>query len=447
MSRPAALLVAVLVVFAAMPAPVAASTSQSSGDGDSCIDNLAFYTTHLPDNPPPFRVGFSADGGDAVFFVLETRGTVVGHTDLKTYSGTFHADGLRVPLTRDVAGVRNVTVTAYQDSNDNGEFDADSDQPCTNEGARASSSLDFFVRGDGTGLTDTTVDASPPVAHQSARWTVETTVDRDVNVTHVDVDFRQAGAVGIVSPEDVRVGYKPPVNATFAMVGHPAEVSVHRGGVIRLTYPNGIELENGSRLTVHIDGVRVPADAANVSLALTTPDAGYGATDSVDPAPVPHLEFYEGFPEEGVHLRYGLPKDVTMFAVVFHEGEIVGTEHLSHGMAMTADGEPMQVDGVAGEAELTVRAYADTNGNGFFDPDVDQPFVESNGNPVGETAVIDLPGTPTETSPLTTSTQPSTNTTPGDGTQQTSTDTAAPGFGALAALIALAGAAALLARD
>lgn len=445
MSRPVTLLLAALVVIGALPA-IGTGTAPAVGDGDTCIDNLAFYTTHLPDNPPPFRVGFSADGGDAVFFVLETRGRVVGHTDLKTYSGTMHVDGLRVPLTRDVAGVRNVTVTAYQDSNEDGEFDAETDEPCTNDGAPVTSSLDFFVSGDGTGLSDTTVNASPSVAHQSARWTVETTVERDMNVTHVDIDFRQAGPVGIVSPEDVRVGYSPPVNATFAMVGQPADVSVHRDGVLRLSYPDGIGLENGSRLTVRVDGVRVPAESANVTLALSTPDAGYAATDSVDPKPVPHLEFYEGFPEEGVHLRYGLPKDVTMFAVVFHDGEIVGTEYLSHGMAMTADGKPMQVDGVAGEAELTVRAYADTNGNGFFDPDVDQPFVESNGNPVGETAVIDLPGTTTPSSapPTVTSTRTKNF---HDTPMTTSTAVTTPGMGVVAMFGALLCAFGLHARD
>lgn len=314
----------------------------------------------------------------------------------------------------------------------------------------AASSLDPIVPGDGIGLSDTTVNASPPVAHQPATWTIETTVDHDVNVTYVDVDLRQAGSVSNITRGDVRVGYSPPVNATFAMLGNPPEVSVHRDGVLRLTFPNDIELEEGSRLTVHVDGVRVPAGRVNVSLALTTHDAGYEATDSVDPAPVPHLEFYESFPEEGVHLRYGLPKDVTMFAVVFHEGEIVGTEYLNHGMAMTADGRPMQVEGVAGEAELTIRAYADMNGNGFFDPDVDEPFVDSNGEPVGETAVIDLPGTATTTS-VSHESPTSTATPPSKRTETTSSGTtspvSSPGFGVLVGLVALLATISLLVRD
>lgn len=317
-------------------------------------------------------------------------------------------------------------------------------------GVAVSPSLDFFVNEGDTGLSDTTVNASPPVAHQSATWTLETTVGHEMNVTHVDIDFRQAGPVANITAEAVRVGYSPPVNATFVMLGNPPAVSVPKEGVIRLSYPNGIDLEDGSRLTVHVDGVRVPAEPSNVSLALATPEAEYGATDSVDPSPVPHLGFYESFPEEGVHLRYGLPKDVTMFAVVFHDGVIIGTEYLSHGMAMTVDGKPMQVEGVAGTVELTIRAYADTNGNGFFDPDVDKPFVDSNGEPVGETAVIDLPGTTTETSrPTGSPTSSSTETSTGDGAQKTpmSTETAAPGFDAIAVLVALAGAGALLARD
>lgn len=133
-----------------------------------------------------------------------------------------------------------------------------------------------------------------------------------------------------------------------------------------------------------------------------------------------------------------------MFAVVLHEGQVVGTELLDYGMAMTADGKPMPVEGLRGQAELTVRGYYDANRNGFFDPDVDQPFVGRNGEPIGETAIIDLPGTTTTTSvshrsPRTTATPLSTST-------DTTSPVSSPGFGMLIGLVALLAGLGLLAR-
>lgn len=298
-------------------------------------------------------------------------------------------------------------------------------------------------------ITDASVDAAPPVAYQPATWTAEATVTGDTNVTRIDLDLRDAGSVDDVSAEDVRVAYAPPSNATLVLVGHPETVSVHDDGVLRLAFPDGIALSNGSRLTVHVDGATVPPDETTVSLAVTTPGGVYSASDSVDPAPVPHLEFYESFPEPGVHLRFGLAKRVSMIAVVYHEGEVVGTEYLDYDYAMTADGQPVPVEGVGGQTELTVRGYHDANGNGVYDPAVDRPYVGPDGEPIGETATIELPETTTATVPPTT--DPGTGST-GTGITSVATDTTTspaetPGFGVSAMLAALVVAIAYLARD
>lgn len=61
MARPVALLVAVLVVGAILPATATAAPPQSTqlsvstGDGDPCIDSVAFFTTHSNANPPLSR--------------------------------------------------------------------------------------------------------------------------------------------------------------------------------------------------------------------------------------------------------------------------------------------------------------------------------------------------------------------------------------------------------
>lgn len=288
-------------------------------------------------------------------------------------------------------------------------------------------------------LSDVTVTAAPTVAHQPASWTVEATVTRDSNVTRVDLAFPNDSAVEDVSPEAVRLGYTPPVNATFVMLGHLANVSTPSDDVLRLTVPDGVALEDGSRLTVHVDGVRVPSESANVSLDVSTPDGRATGSDRVEPAPVPHLQFYRSFPEPGVHLRFGLPAGVSMFAVVMHDGDVVGVEHLAYDYAMTADGQPIDVQGVSGEVDLTVRGYYDVNGDGVFDPDVDRPYVGPDGEPIGETATVDLGGTTRAKGTSTTASEISTETTTSVATDATPTQQVeTPGFGIGAALAALA---------
>lgn len=298
----------------------------------------------------------------------------------------------------------------------------------------------------GGSLSDVTVNASPPIAHQPANWTVQATITRDANVTRIDVAL-PGDAPENISPSAVRTGYGPPVNATFVMVGHPDSVTVLDDGTLRLTYPGGIEVQNGSRLTVQIAGGQVPGDPARAELAIDTESGTLTGTDSIDPKPVPHIGFHRHMPEPGVHLRYGMARGITMFAVVLHDGEVVGTKYLNAGYAITVDGEGIQVDGVSGTTELTIRAYADVDDNGFFDPDEDRPIVDRKGNPIGQTADIELPTTATETSDAPTTTTSVSHNSPTSSpdestvTASESTDSPttadAPGLGVFEALVAL----------
>lgn len=99
---------------------------------------------------------------------------------------------------------------------------------------------------------------------------------------------------------------------------------------------------------------------------------------------------------------------------------------------------------------MTVRlvAHRDSNGNGEFDPSVDEPYAVD-GNPVEATVVNAVfQGGTTTTSPTTSST---TTTTPGDATTTVSTGgttrTTLPGFDIGVVVLAFLGLAVLAHRD
>ncbi|MFB6071355.1 MAG: PGF-CTERM sorting domain-containing protein [Halobacterium sp.] len=135
-----ALLVAAVV--AGVAAPVAGSPGTTTAE-DRCVNSVAFYTVTDP-NPPPVRIGYSADSNDRVFFVASTDGEIVGHTALQTYSGHVAVDGQEVPLDEVPSGYANLTVTVYRDANGNGQFDADADEPCTYGGDRVDATQQFY---------------------------------------------------------------------------------------------------------------------------------------------------------------------------------------------------------------------------------------------------------------------------------------------------------------
>lgn len=301
-------------------------------------------------------------------------------------------------------------------------------------------------------LTDVTVTASPTVEYQRATWTFEATVPRNTTVTAIDLTL-PGDSPANVTTSDVRSGYKPPVNATFVMAGSPERVIVQDNGSLRLTYPDGIELQNGSRLTVEVTGPRVPADDATAGISLRTNEGVLAGSGGIDPKPVPHIGFYRMPDETGVHLRYGVARGVSMFAVVLHEGEVVGTKYIDAGYAITMDGEGMAVEGVSGPTELTIRAYADVNQNGFFDPNVDRPYVDRTGDPIGQTAEIILAETTTAPTGSTTTTSVSHESpTPSSDPVTTSTPTTTtpiytPGFGVGVSLLAVFAGLVLLVRE
>jgi hypothetical protein len=130
-------------------------------DASGGVTSLAFYTGYDED-PRPIRVGYTVEPNTTVAFALYADGELVGHTDYEHYDSRLHADGLEVPLERNLTGEVELTVVALQDANGNGEVDA-GDEPHRQDGQRVASTLTFDFGGSGTtdGEQSTTPDDDP----------------------------------------------------------------------------------------------------------------------------------------------------------------------------------------------------------------------------------------------------------------------------------------------
>lgn len=127
-------------------------------DASGGISTLAFYTDY-DDDPRPIRVGYTVEPNTTVAFALYADGELVGHTEYEHYDRTLHADGLDVPLERNLTGEVELTVVALQDANGNGEVDA-ADEPHRQDGQRVASTMTFDF-GDASGTTDDGPSTTP----------------------------------------------------------------------------------------------------------------------------------------------------------------------------------------------------------------------------------------------------------------------------------------------
>lgn len=148
----------------------------------------------------------------------------------------------------------------------------------------------------------------------------------------------------------------------------------------------------------------------------------------------------ETFLPDGGHL--------VVFGTFEGENRVVGSTYLPPG---THENVRVSLDrSVEARLQLGVLAARDTNGNGELDVETDQNYVHG-GDPVYDTAVVN-PATPTATatpspSPTATSTPTATRTFASEtGATPPTVRTDAPGFGPVAALGGLIGAALLVLR-
>ena len=84
----------------------------------------------------------------------------------------------------------------------------------------------------------------------------------------------------------------------------------------------------------------------------------------------------QNWSNDALRLGYTLSGEVIL--VAFEDAEVLGSDHvtISGEQPVTADGAVLDLDEpLSGEHTVTVGVYADSNGNGSFDPDADRPCV------------------------------------------------------------------------
>ncbi|WP_439026058.1 hypothetical protein [Haloarchaeobius sp. DT45] len=81
-----------------------------------------------------------------------------------------------------------------------------------------------------------------------------------------------------------------------------------------------------------------------------------------------------------VHVGWTVPANTSMLFVAFEEGVVLGTDHVQFDGAVTADGAAVPVGDLAGEHAVAVVAVVDTDGDGEYDPDVDRPCQNEDGD-------------------------------------------------------------------
>ena len=112
------------------------TTTTTSSTGESACPYLSFST--MVDGPienETVYVDFGTDqGGFTGFIVVEqVDGPVLG-TEYVALDGGLHADAFPIELDRVPEGEASVRVSAYRDTNRNGEFDRDVDEQCAESG-------------------------------------------------------------------------------------------------------------------------------------------------------------------------------------------------------------------------------------------------------------------------------------------------------------------------
>ncbi|MFB6095043.1 MAG: hypothetical protein ABEJ71_01150 [Halodesulfurarchaeum sp.] len=410
------------------------------------ISGLAFFTVSGPGGAPPVRIGFSARADADGFFVLKNgNGTIVGRTDYQTFSGHVAVDGLPVPFTREVSGVVDLTVIAYDDTDGDGAFDPSVDDPYRYaDGDRVASSMVFVFPNETGALTPIGYELKPSAPGVNATHQYHFEAQRDLTVRAVAIDLRGTGIdVSEVRAEDVGVVARYPELSPW----RTGVASVHEPttGVLVARRAEPLSLSAGENLLVNIRGIRTPTDAENVTVLVNPDGAGHAATQRIRPAQVvPAITMVQVRPvsRDTAVVNLHFPGGKTGVVVVERGGTVIGRSEPVGGVSHIDFLEvPLNTSLSAGDT-ITVTLYRDADGDGTYET----PFTLQD-RPIARTLTV-LQGLETTepTTDRTPTTDPSPTPSPDTGPSP-STPTTTPGLGVFVALLSLLAAVALLRRE
>ncbi len=447
-----ALLLALLVVPASVPhaaattagpvthdatspteAPLAQNTTTSENDTDEPrLRGVAFFTTYSRDSAPPVRIGFGAEAGADGFFVLtNTTGAVVGQTEYEHYDSMIHADGLPIPFTKPVTGIETLTVTAYDDTNGNQEFDPEVDEPYRDEdGATESSTMTYLFPNESETLQTKTVEPIPgkPGAEALHHFRLEPT--RDIEVHAVALNYRYSGiAVDSLTNDSAGAGLVYPELSNRRT--DAKRVDRPLSNVLVIEPDNSFTARAGDPFVINVDGLRNPPEPRNVTVIVNPYGEAYATTATIEPSgTVPSIDLVQVSPEkrDAVRVNLHFPSGRKGVLEVRQDGEVIGRSQPVGGQPdMHVDFLDVRVDrDLEANEEVTVTLLGDPDGDGTYE----DPYT-MDGEPVSRTVQV-LKGL--ETGDTTTT---STSTTLADDPTTDTTTTTVPGFGILAVLVAL----------
>lgn len=423
---------------------VSAQTNTTTNESDRPpISGLAFFTTYSTDAAPPFRIGFSATEDASGFFVLETAdGEIVGKTDYRTFSGNVAVDGLPVPLTKPVHGVVNLTVTAYNDSDGDRTFDPAVDEPFRYaDGEPVASSMWFVVPNRDGNVTTSAVSLDPPDPGATARHQFVLTAERDMTITSVAVDYRHTGIdLAPIDNASAGVGEVLPGKPTTRLDAARVEKPLTGVAVVYPAEPR--EVGDDERFFLNLEGLQNPPERTDGTILANPYGNGSATTVSLDIQPPGPRISPQGVVGDQTRIGIYDPEGARGFIVAKDvDGAVIGTVSLDPDREAHMDlGIDSFVEAEEREPGMTVELVAvrDSNGNGAFDPGVDEPYLQD-GEAVAATVenAVFRAGSTTTVADGTANHSTSTSA----GSSPTGTATTTPGFGVVGvvgALLALA---------
>ncbi|MFC7137970.1 hypothetical protein ACFQRB_19010 [Halobaculum litoreum] len=169
---------------------------------------------------------------------------------------------------------------------------------------------------------------------------------------------------------------------------------------------------------VLIGGCVAPAGTPGTDRPATTPPSAAGGEPTASPVPTESptpadLDLADGavpcegsvglalwglgsppmWSPDGVRVGYSLPANTSALFVVFVDGEPRGDAFVrnTYDDTLAADGDSIALaEAFDGRHAVRVVRYADTNGNGGFDPGVDAPCADGDGVEQAGPAVVDF---------------------------------------------------------
>lgn len=275
----------------------------------------------------------------------------------------------------------------------------------------------------------------PGLANETLSSVVVDYAGTDISLANVEYQDLDASVVrnrGTTDDEQVSLPA-----ATYA--SNESSVSVGAAG--------NLDLQEGDWVVVTIDGIHNPETMGDRNVSITV--AGDTAATATAPLsiryPPPSLQD-QGLVGDVHRIAIHTPDGSGGFVVARVDGDVVGTTDLprDRNLHMDVGLDSLVSADVAPNATVTLTAYRDTNDDGEYTPEVDEPWIADD-KPV----TITVESAPATTVTTTSTVRPSTTTAGPPRTSHTSptpatTATTTPGFGPTT--VVLAGALVVLLR-